>query len=61
MKLLVDVSLSPQWIEFLNGNGLDALHWSAIGSCAATDSEIFDYATENSMVVFTHDLDFGAR
>jgi predicted nuclease of predicted toxin-antitoxin system len=60
MKLLVDVSLSPQWIEFLKGNGFDAVHWSTVGSCLATDREIFDYAAERAMVVFTRDLDFGA-
>jgi predicted nuclease of predicted toxin-antitoxin system len=30
-----------------------------VGSAAAPDSEILDYAAENGLTVFTHDLDFG--
>lgn len=28
MKLLVDMNLSPLWVDVLKGAGHDALHWS---------------------------------
>lgn len=60
MKLLVDMNLSPRWVEALRLGGLDAEHWSAIGRADAPDAMILDYAAQNDRVVFTHDLDFGA-
>lgn len=60
MKLLIDMSLSPSWAEYLRADGHDAQHWSAVGHAAAPDREIMDYARANAFVVFTHDLDFGA-
>ncbi len=60
MKLLIDMNLSPQWAPFLDQNGFPAVHWSAVGSYSATDSEIMAYAAEKDLVIFTHDLDFGA-
>ncbi len=59
MKLLIDMSLSPLWVEFLASAGFDSVHWSAIGKADAPDSQIFDYGGANKPVVFTHDLDFG--
>jgi predicted nuclease of predicted toxin-antitoxin system len=40
MKILVDMNLSPRWVELLAGAGLDATHWSTIGEPHAPDSEI---------------------
>ena len=59
MKILVDVSLSPWWIPFLEAPGFESVHWSTVGSCADSDSKIFEYAAAHQCVVFTHDLDFG--
>ncbi len=59
MKLLVDMNLSPLWISFLAGQGIEAIHWSTIGHPDAADSEIFAFAASNGYIVFTHDLDFG--
>ncbi len=59
MKILIDMNLSPTWVQFLVDHGLEAVHWSTIGRPSATDSEILDYAKSHSLVVFTHDLDFG--
>lgn len=58
MKLLLDMNLSPLWIEFFERNGLVAVHWSTIGNPRATDREIMEWARANTYVVFTHDLDF---
>ena len=60
MKLLVDMNLSPRWVNLLRGAGWECLHWSQVGRADAHDSEIMTYAAKNDMVVVTHDLDFGA-
>ena len=60
MKLLIDMNLSPLWIEFLAGSGFEGVHWSTVGDPAAPDSVIMDHAAANGFVIFTHDLDFGA-
>lgn len=58
MKFLVDVNLSPRWVEFLQSRGLEALRWSDIGAINAPDSEIMAWAATNGYVVLTHDQDF---
>ena len=60
MKLLVDMNLSPQWVDLLTAAGFEAVHWSTIGRANAPDSEIMRYAGENRFIVLTHDLDFSA-
>jgi len=60
VKILIDMNLSPQWVGFLENEGLQAKHWSAIGPAPATDAEIMAYALLHDHVVLTHDLDFSA-
>src|SRR4051812_7750419 len=60
MRILIDMNLSPSWVEFFADSGIESVHWRDIGNPTAMDSEIMDYAGANSFVVFTHDLDFGA-
>ena len=60
MKLLIDMNLSPAWVQFLADSGFDSVHWCSIGRPSAADAKIMDYASANGLVVFTHDLDFGA-
>jgi len=60
MKLLVDMNLSPRWIDWFAGVGIDAVHWSMVGAKNAPDAEIMAYASVNGYVVLTHDLDFSA-
>jgi len=31
MHVLIDMNLTPRWVEYLNGVGHDAVHWSSIG------------------------------
>jgi predicted nuclease of predicted toxin-antitoxin system len=59
IKLVVDISLSPAWVDVLAKHGWSAVHWSAIGDPRAKDRTIMEWARENQHVVFTHDLDFG--
>ncbi len=58
MKLIVDMNLSPRWVEILAGAGFEAMHWSALGAADAADSQIMAFAKANDYVVLTHDLDF---
>lgn len=60
MKILIDLNLSPEWVEVLERYGWKAVHWSTIGDPRAEDSVLMDLARANEYVVFTHDLDFGA-
>jgi predicted nuclease of predicted toxin-antitoxin system len=60
MKALVDMNLAPHWAELLSLRGLEAVHWSAIGSPKAIDTEIMSYARDNGYAVLTRDLDFSA-
>lgn len=60
MKVLIDMNLSPRWLDLLTGAGLEAVHWSVLGAGNAPDLEILGYAKTNDYVVLTHDLDFAA-
>ena len=60
MKFLVDMNLSPRWIELLTNAGVPAVHWSTVGANNAPDAQIMAYATANDYVVLTNDLDFSA-
>ncbi len=60
MRFLIDMNLSPLWVERLETAGFSAVHWSSVGTATATDTEIMVFARTNDFVVLTHDLDFGA-
>lgn len=60
MRLLIDMNLSPAWVEFLEQAGFEAAHWSRLGAHDATDPELMAFAAAHGYVVLTHDLDFGA-
>ncbi|MEW6125822.1 MAG: DUF5615 family PIN-like protein [Acidobacteriota bacterium] len=59
MKILIDMNLSPDWVEVFAKHGITAVHWSAVGDPRAADTVLMDWARDNNYVVFTHDLDFG--
>jgi predicted nuclease of predicted toxin-antitoxin system len=60
VKLLIDMNLSPRWVEWLSSAGFASAHWSTVGMPTARDAEIMEYAARNDYVVLTHDLDFGS-
>ena len=60
MKLLVDMNLSPSWIERLARHGFEVVHWSTIGAATAPDSQILTWANDHGFVLVTNDLDFSA-
>jgi len=60
MKLLVDMNLSPRWVDLLASAGIQAVHWSTVGPMNAPDAQIMAHALAHDFIVLTHDLDFGA-
>ena len=60
MKVLIDMNLSPSWVQALEDHGFPALHWSSVGDGGVPDAVVLGWAKENGYVVFTNDLDFGA-
>jgi predicted nuclease of predicted toxin-antitoxin system len=60
MRLLLDMNLSPRWCDVFSEAGVEASHWSTLGSPGASDVEIMRYAAAEDWIVLTHDLDFGA-
>ena len=59
MKILIDMNLSPLWVNYLTENGIEAIHWSSISSPDAPDAEIITYAKVQDLTILTNDLDFG--
>lgn len=59
MKILIDMNLSPLWVEAFLAAGIESVHWSTVGDPRATDRTIMAWAVANQYIVFTNDLDFG--
>ena len=57
LKFLIDMNLSPDWVERFAQEGWDAVHWSMAGDPRAIDSVIMHHARAHAFVIFTHDLD----
>jgi predicted nuclease of predicted toxin-antitoxin system len=60
MKFLIDMNLSPDWLDVFTAEGWEAVHWSAIGDHRASDEVIMQWARDHAYVIMTHDLDFSA-
>ena len=60
MNLLVDMNLSPSWVDRLARHGFEVVHWSTIGAATAPDVEILAWANDHEFVLITNDLDFSA-
>jgi predicted nuclease of predicted toxin-antitoxin system len=59
MKILIDMNLSPEWVQEFDFYHIEAVHWSSVGKFDAPDAIIIEWAKQNKHIVFTHDLDFG--
>jgi hypothetical protein len=59
VKLLVDMNLSPLWVEVLRQGGWEAIHWSQVGDPRAPDETVMDWARATGHVVLTHGLGLG--
>lgn len=53
------MNLAPRWVDFLNEHGHESVHWHSVGSPAAPDIDLIEYARGNDFVILTQDLDFG--
>lgn len=60
MKILVDMNLSPKWVDVLEEEVQVATHWSSVGAEDASDRVLMQWAERRGHVVLTHDLDFSA-
>lgn len=60
LTLVIDMNLSPAWVDRFAREGWTAIHWSEVGDSRATDAMVMEHARAHGHVVFTHDLDFGA-
>jgi predicted nuclease of predicted toxin-antitoxin system len=60
VKFVVDMNLSPKWVARLRASDHEAIHWSAVGTASAGDSEIAAWARAKGHIVLTADLDFGS-
>jgi predicted nuclease of predicted toxin-antitoxin system len=58
MRILIDMNLSPDWVEAFAAENIESVHWSTVGDPRAEDEQIMQYARTNDYVLFTHDLDF---
>jgi predicted nuclease of predicted toxin-antitoxin system len=59
IQLVVDISLSPAWVDVFTKHGWPAVHWSTVGDPRAKDRIVMAWAREHAHIVLTHDLDFG--
>lgn len=59
MKILIDMNLSPAWVQEFSIHQIESVHWSDVGRFDAPDVILMDWARDNNYIVFTHDLDFG--
>ena len=53
-KIVVDMNLSPRWVDTLERAGFTSSHWSALGAHNAADAEIMRWAREEGYIVLTH-------
>jgi predicted nuclease of predicted toxin-antitoxin system len=60
IPILVDMNLSPAWVEWFAKQGWPALHWAVLGDPRASDRVVLAWARDHQHILFTHDLDFGA-
>lgn len=44
MRFLIDMNLSPDWVDFLASAGVEAVHSSTLGDRCAPESEILAFA-----------------
>jgi predicted nuclease of predicted toxin-antitoxin system len=59
VKILIDMNLSPEWVQEFSNHDIEAKHWSEVGKFDAPDSILMQWARQNGYIIFTHDLDFG--
>ena len=61
MKLLFDQNLSPNLPRLLEDIYPESAHVSEFGMANATDTEIWEYANANGLMIVSKDSDFQSR
>ncbi len=46
LPILLDMNLSPAWVEWFAAHGRLAVHWSAVGDPRAKDRTVLSWARE---------------
>ena len=46
MKILIDMNLSPKWVQEFKNYNIEAKHWFDVGRFDAPDSALMDWATK---------------
>jgi predicted nuclease of predicted toxin-antitoxin system len=49
MKILIDMNLSPEWVQEFKLHKIEAVHWSAVGKFDAPDTLLIDWARKMNM------------
>ena len=47
MKILIDMNLSPEWVQEFKLHKIEAAHWSDVGQFEAPDAIIMEWARKN--------------
>jgi len=47
MKIVLDMNIPQGWVEFLEAQGHEVIHWREIGEIRAEDIEIMEWARQN--------------
>jgi predicted nuclease of predicted toxin-antitoxin system len=47
MKILIDMNLSPLWVNVSAKYDIEAIHWASVGKSRATDRVIMEWASAN--------------
>ena len=58
MRILIDMNLTPRWVESFQAASREAVHCSTLGSATARHREICEYARLHDSLVLTNDLIF---
>jgi len=61
MKFIVDAQLPPALARFLAAKGEDVVHVLDVQMMESSDSQIWDFSLQNSLVIITKDEDFQLR
>ena len=59
MRFLADAGVSPKTVDFLKGQGYEAVHVRTLGLGRAADSALILRARSDSSIILTFGLDFG--
>jgi predicted nuclease of predicted toxin-antitoxin system len=53
MKILIDMNLSPDWVEVFTAAKIESIHWLSVGDPAAKDTVLMAYARMNDSELTT--------